>query len=133
MRTWVWNRMKNFTFGPMLIFLSACAHVPSQTAQAQPVRQHFATLDVYGTDRLTVADVKALLGSILDACIENYLNENYEKFHECKAELVAKLQEQYHFAYLDLSLIGYFHPGDRPVYGTFDVVEARDAKVRMDF
>ena len=125
--------MKHFIFSYLLIFLYSCTHVPAQTASSKAVNQRLAGLDIYGTDRLTVTEVKSLLGDKLEPCIEIYLAEDYEKFHECKAELVAKLQEKYHFAYLDLSLVGYFYPGDRPVYATFDVVETKDANVRMDF
>lgn len=127
--------MKTVTVGLVfLLLLCGCAHASSPATPAESiVKPHFVGLDIYGTDRLSISEVRSLLAGQLEPCIGKYLADEIVKFKACKAELVAKIQEQYHFAYVDLALVGYFRSGDHPVYGTFDIVEKRDAKERMAF
>ena len=104
---------------------SACAHA----------RQGgLAGLDVYGTERVTVEQVREAEGPLLGQCFELYESgADSDAFAKCVQDLNARIVGSYDFAYAKFSFIGYFNPTGRPVYATLDVVEKADKATRMDF
>ncbi|GJM18748.1 MAG: hypothetical protein DHS20C14_09610 [Phycisphaeraceae bacterium] len=124
------DRSRTFTaILACLVALVTTAWITPRAA-AEPVR----TLDVYGTDELDVATLRAEFGADLDRLASLYFEDDREPFGELREDLTERIGAGHDFAFIKLSVVPGWGAADTvPLWTTVDVVEAEDAARRMPF
>jgi len=112
----------------LLLILAFAPRV--QQAKSEPARPHFAGVDLFGTTRFTVEQVRARLGADFDAFEAARLAEGLDRAGPLKQKLEAQVKQLGGFAFAEFSVVQYFREG-RPSYLTVDVVERDDAARRI--
>lgn len=93
--------------------------------------KYIAGVDVFGTDRITPEELSK--NESLGRCFQALLADQEETYAEIKEGLCSALQQEYGFAFTDLSSVTYFKGEKWPIYCTLDVVEEKDKHVRLQF
>lgn len=89
-------------------------------------------VDLFGTSQITLEQVQARHGSAIQDFARAQLTGDMEGAQKLKNEIESGIRQMGDFAYVNLSLIQYFDPG-QPAYLTIDVVDAKDRDARMPF
>lgn len=124
----------------ILIFHTACEHskpeVSTQLDMLDESARSLEGLDLYGSHRITINMIQGSHGPLLEACIDDYLNDHLDSYEVHRSELSNALKKHYGLAFAEFTVIKYFNlhniPG-RKAFATIDVVERADAERRMSF
>lgn len=88
-------------------------------------------IDVYGTERIDVAAVKARWGTKIQHALGT---EDRDEFAKLETEITDAIRAEHEeFGWVKLSPITYFNPDGRQSYLTIDVVEKSDMASRLTF
>src|SRR5688572_4661368 len=104
----------------------------AQEPKVEPATKRFAGVDLFGTPRFTVEQVREELGADFDAYEAGWLASDAARAGPLQQRLESAVRELGSFAYVSFSVIQYFTAG-HPSYLTIDVVEQEDAAKRMAF
>lgn len=117
--------MKIFLFSTLLAINSACASTPKTLNQINGI-------DTFGSKRVSASVIEQQFGEQLNQLSQEEQNRNYDKLALIKQRIESSIKNQYHFAYVKISLVTYFQPNPGK-YITIDVVEPEDVASRMAF
>ncbi len=109
-------------------------HAPG--GKVDPNQMYIAAFDVFGSENVTPADIEKNFGPLLHEWVTLGLTDKPEsrtKAMQLENALNQKIMSHYHLAYTGWSLVQDFQPGDHAIYMTLDVVEKKDAPLRMPF
>lgn len=89
-------------------------------------------IDLFGTTQITLDQVQKQYGDQIQQFVHAWSVDDTLRTGRLRREVESSIHQMGDFAYVKLSLIGYYDPG-RPAYLTIDVVDARDRESRMRF
>lgn len=103
--------------------------VDEESGMPQP---YVASVDSFGSGRLTELALKETLGSDLEAWLIKGMKGEPDAL-DLEHKLAEKVKNKFGFALAEWSIVQYFEPGDFAIHITLDVVERNDAAERMPF
>jgi hypothetical protein len=129
----------------LVLVLAACAPAaapqqphPAPVAAAPPIAPAapsgpapvLKAIDVYGTDRIDVAAVKARWGDRIQRMLATDDDDERTKL---RIEIADAIRADYKLGWVKLSVLTYFQPEGQPSYLTIDAVEQADMASRFRF
>ncbi len=95
-------------------------------------KPYVATLDTYGSDRVTIDKVRQLFGKKLDKWIEMGLKGDIDSL-KLEMKLADEIKKKFDLADASWSIVQTFEPGDLAFHIILDVVEKKDVEKRKPF
>ncbi len=99
---------------------------------AGPGQPYIASVDTYGSLRITEANLKSTLGSELNTWFKKGLASDPSAM-ELEAKILSRIKKRFGVPYAEWSIIQYAEPTGLALHLTLDVVEAKDLPRRMPF
>ncbi|MEZ4751620.1 MAG: HEAT repeat domain-containing protein [Bdellovibrionota bacterium] len=104
----------------------------TKTPVDTPDVPYIASLDTYGSDRISEPVVRKVLGKELDEWLKKGVTGDPSAVALQKT-ITKKLNDKFKFEFIQWSIMQYLQPGDLAIRVTLDVVEPQDKKRRMPF
>lgn len=98
-----------------------------------PAIPYIASLDTYGSSRITEKELRKAFGKRLDAWLKKGVTGDRAGAQKLQDQLVADIKRKFKVPFAEFSIMQYVNPGDLSLRVTLDVVEPADVGRRMPF